>query len=81
MFYFTCNESSIYESFTFSRYSKFLRCICVYIYSGENNNCWFCTFAHWQRKDQSIILMVGLIEQWETESQQKNPEKHISKKL
>ncbi len=22
--------------------------------------CWFCTFAHWQRNDQSIILMVGL---------------------
>ncbi len=29
--------------------------------------CWFCTFAHWQRNDQSIILMVGLFEQWETE--------------
>ncbi len=42
--------------------------------------CWFCTFAQWQRNDQSIILMVGLFEQWETE-QQKNPEKHISKKL
>ncbi len=25
------------------------------------------TFAHWQRNDQSIILMVGLFEQWETE--------------
>ncbi len=24
--------------------------------------CWFCTFAHWQRKDLSIILMVGLFE-------------------
>ncbi len=35
----------------------------------------------WQRNDQSIILMVGLFEQWETEQQQKNPEKHISKKL
>lgn len=29
--------------------------------------CWFCTFARWQRNDQSIILMVGLFEQWETE--------------
>ena len=29
--------------------------------------CWFCTFSHWQRNDQSIILMVGLFEQWETE--------------
>ncbi len=27
--------------------------------------CWFCTFAHWQRNDLSIILMVGLFEQWE----------------
>ncbi len=39
-------------------------------YSGEKNNlipCWFCTFAHWQRNDQSIILMLGLFEQWETE--------------
>ncbi len=25
------------------------------------------TFAHWQRNDQSIILMVGLFGQWETE--------------
>ncbi len=25
--------------------------------------CWFCTFAHWQRNYQSIILMVGLFEQ------------------
>ncbi len=24
--------------------------------------CWFCTFAHWQRNDQSIILTVGLFE-------------------
>ncbi len=29
--------------------------------------CWFCTFAHWQRNYQFIILMVGLFEQWETE--------------
>ncbi len=29
--------------------------------------CWFCMFAHWQRNDQSIILMVGLFKQWETE--------------
>ncbi len=40
-------------------------------YSGEKKKnlfpCWFCTFAHWQRNDQSIILMVGLFEQWETE--------------
>ncbi len=34
--------------------------------------CWFCTFAHWQRNDQSIILMVGLFEQWETKQIQKN---------
>ncbi len=30
----------------------------------EKNNfipCWFCTFAHWQRNDQSIILMVGFL--------------------
>ncbi len=40
--------------------------------------CWFCTFAHWQRNDQSIILMVGLFEQWETE--QKNPKKPHFKK-
>ncbi len=42
-------------------------CICAV---GEKNYlipCWFCTFAHWQRNDQSIILMVGLFEQWETE--------------
>ncbi len=50
----------------------------------ENNYlipCWFCTFAHWQRNDQSIISMVGLFEQWETEKQQQNPEKRIKKKL
>ena len=29
--------------------------------------CWFCTFSHWQRNNQSISLMVGLFEQWETE--------------
>ncbi len=29
--------------------------------------CWFCMFSHWQTNDQSIILMVGLFEQWETE--------------
>ncbi len=37
---------------------------------GEKNYlipCWFCMFAHWQRNDKSIILMVGLFEQWETE--------------
>ncbi len=38
-------------------------------------------FSHWQINDQSIILMVGLFEQWETEKQQNNPEKRISKKL
>ncbi len=41
MFYFTCNESKIYESFTFwnklqekitfSRHSNLLRCTCMYI--------------------------------------------------
>ncbi len=42
----------------------------LYTYSGEKKYlipCWFCMFAHWQRNDQSIILMVGLFEQWETE--------------
>ncbi len=37
---------------------------------GEKNiliPCWFCKFAHWQRNDLSVILMVGLFEQWETE--------------
>ncbi len=37
--------------------------------------CWFCTFAHWQRNYQSIILMVGLFEQWDritTQKVQKN---------
>ncbi len=29
--------------------------------------CWLCIFAHRQIKDQSIIVMVGLFEQWETE--------------
>ncbi len=29
--------------------------------------CWFCKFAHWQRNYQSVILMVGLFEQWGTE--------------
>ncbi len=32
-------------------------------YSGERYYlipCWFCMFAHWQRNDQSIILMLGL---------------------
>ncbi len=32
-------------------------------YTGEQNYlnpCCFCTFVHWQRNDQSIILMVGL---------------------
>ncbi len=29
--------------------------------------CWFCTFSYWQRNDQSIIVMVGLFEQWKTE--------------
>jgi len=40
------------------------------IHSEEQNYlipCWFCRFAHWQRNDQSILLMVGLFEQWETE--------------
>ncbi len=49
-------------------------------FSGENNYlipCWFNTFVHWQINDQSIILIVGLFEQWETEQQQKNPEKRI----
>ncbi len=47
--------------------------LCIYTHSGENIYlipCWFCTFAHWQRNDQSIILMLGLFEQWETEQQQ-----------
>ncbi len=26
----------------------------------------FVLFAHWQRNDQSIILMADLFEQWET---------------
>ncbi len=53
------------------------------MYIGENYliPCWFCTFAYWQRNVPYIILMVGLFEQWETEQQQKNPEKRISKKL
>ncbi len=49
---------------------KFLEIHIVYVYSGGKNYlipCWFCTFAHWQRNDQSIILMVSLFEQWETE--------------
>ncbi len=32
-------------------------------YSEEKKyltSCWFCTFAHWQRNDESIILIVGL---------------------
>ncbi len=40
------------------------------MYSGEHIvliPCRFCTFATWQKNDQSIILMVGLFEQWETE--------------
>ncbi len=40
------------------------------LYSDGNNYlilCRFCMFAHWQRNEQSIILMVGLFEQWETE--------------
>ncbi len=44
--------------------------VCVCLYSGGGDYlipCWFCTFAHWQRNYQSIILMVGLFEQWETE--------------
>ncbi len=53
---------------------------------GENNliPCWFCTFAHWQKwNDQTIILMVGLFEQWETKQQQKNKQikKGLYKKL
>ncbi len=49
--------------------------IYMHTYSGENNYlipCWFCTFAHWQRNDQSIILMVGLFEQWKTGKIQKS---------
>ncbi len=30
MFYFTCNESKIYESLTFSWYTFFLRCTCMW---------------------------------------------------
>ncbi len=49
-----------------------LKYFCIY---SEGKNylipCWFCTFAHWQINYQSIILMVGLFEQWETEYQQK----------
>ncbi len=33
--------------------------IYIYIYMIP---CWFCTFAHWQRNDQSTIVMVGLFE-------------------
>ncbi len=33
----------------------------VYVY------VWLCMFSHWQRNDKSIILMVGLFEQQETE--------------
>ncbi len=56
-----------------SLFNRFFNPHTVYyyaIYSWENNNlipCWFCTFAHWQRIDQSIILMLGLFEQWKTE--------------
>ncbi len=45
------------------------------------NPCWFCTFVQWQRNDLPIILMVGLFEQWETEQQQKNPEKRFLKEV
>ncbi len=50
--------------------------VCMYMYvyiqwgGGYLIPCWFCTFAHWQRNDQSVILMVDLFEQWETEQQQ-----------
>ncbi len=51
-------------------------CVCMWAvfmkYIGGKNDlipCWFCMFAHWHRNDQSIILMVGLFEQWETEIQ------------
>ncbi len=41
----------------------------IIVYSGKKKfiPCWFCMFAFWQINYQSIILMVGLFEQWETE--------------
>ncbi len=42
-------------------------------YSGGGDYlipCWFCMFAHWQKNDQSTIVIVGLFVQWETEQQQ-----------
>ncbi len=63
------NISKNFPSYTVFSQTK-TEHIWILIYSEGKNYlipCWFCTFAHWQRNDQSIILMVGLFEQWETE--------------
>ncbi len=39
----------------------------------------FCMFAHWQRHNQSIILMIGLFVQWETELTKKIRKMHLKK--
>ncbi len=41
--------------------------------------CWFCTFAHWQRNDHSLILMLGLFELWETITTKKSRKTHFKK--
>ncbi len=52
-------------------------CVCVFPYSGGKKYlipCWFCTLAHWQSNDQSIILMVVYLN-----SERQNNNKKIQK--
>ncbi len=51
---------SHYSCFMFYAHLYTPHQICLLLYSGKKNNlspCWFFTFAHWQRNDQSINLM------------------------
>ncbi len=44
------------------RYFVIQYTVCVWGGGGYLVPCWFCMFAHWQRNDRSIILVVGLFE-------------------
>ncbi len=65
MFSFSCHYIWAWGFYLFS----------WYMYSGGNLfwiPCWFCTFAHWQRNDLTIIVTVGLLEQNNNKIIQKN---------
>ena len=49
-------------------------------YRGLSADRYGSSASSWQRNDQSIILMVGLFEQWETEQQQQKIQKNACQK-